>query len=348
MAGRTFAPRKGNIMNQKKSSRGCLWAFVVIAALMVIAGAIILLASFTIGRSDGFSIASRGMGVDEYPDMQEVWSYGGGETKVVRIPLKGFIQLQEEQDFFGPVPSSSQLALMSIRRATHDDDVMAIIVDIDSGGGGITASDIIYKALLDFKSVKPGRMVIAVYGDVAASGAYYVSLAADYIIAHPTTITGSIGVLMQTLNIRGLGEKIGVTDVTIKSGRNKDLMNPLQDVSPEQREMLQGIVDDLHSRFVDLVIENRDLPATQVKKIADGRILTSQEAVDLGLIDEVGYWEDVLDRTSELLRVDDIRVVRYEQEFSLSAFLSSRVRFNPAADIMRFTGRPRLLYRWQL
>ena len=170
-------------MGKKKSSRGCFWAIIAMAALMVIIGAVILLLSCVVGQDRGFSLASHDMGTDEFPDMQEVWSYGGGEMKVVRIPLRGFIQLQEDRDFFGSVASSSQLALMSIRRATHDHDVMAIIMDIDSGGGGITASDIIYKALVDFKRVKPGRMVVAMYGDVAASGAYYVSLASDYIMA---------------------------------------------------------------------------------------------------------------------------------------------------------------------
>lgn len=335
-------------MGKKKSSRGCLWAVVAMAALLVIIGAVILLLSFVIGRGGGLSIASSGKGVDEYPDMQEVWSCGGGETKVVRIPLTGFIQLQSEQDLFGPVASSSQVALMSIRRATHDHEVMAIIMDIDSGGGGITASDIIFKALIDFKRVHPGRMVVAVYGDVAASGAYYVSLAADYIVGRPTTITGSIGVLMQTLNLRGLGEKMGITDVTIKSGRNKDLMNPLQEVSEEQREILQEIIDELHGRFVDLIVEHRGLPVGQVRKIADGRILTAPDAVNLGLIDEVGYWDDVLLRTSELLNVEDIHVVRYEQEFSFSSFLKSRSILSPASDLMRWTSRPRLLYRWQL
>ena len=334
-------------MGKKKSSRGCFWAIIAMVALMVIIGAVILLLSFVVGRDRGFSLASHDMGADEFPDMQEVWSYGGGETKVVRIPLRGFIQLQEDRDFFGSVASSSQLALMSIRRATHDHGVMAIIMDIDSGGGGITASDIIYKALVDFKRVKPGRMVVAMYGDVAASGAYYVSLASDYIIAHPTTITGSIGVLMQTLNLRVLGEKIGVSDVTIKSGRNKDLMNPLREVSEEQREMLQEIVDELHGRFVDLIVEHRDLPAAQVRKIADGRILTATDAEDLGLIDEIGYWDDALKRTSELLNVEDIRVIRYEQEFSLSSFLMSRSILSPASELMRWTSRPRLLYRWQ-
>jgi protease-4 len=335
-------------MGKQKSSRGCLWAVVAMAALLVIVGAVILLLSLVIGKSGSFSVASSGVGVDAFPDMQEVWSCGGGEEKVVRIPLKGFIQLQEDQGMFGSAASSSQLALMSIRRATHDHEVMAIIMDIDSGGGGITASDIIFKALLDFKQEQPGRMVVAVYGDVAASGAYYISLAADYIIAHPTTITGSIGVLMQTLNMRVLGEKIGVSDVTIKSGANKDMLNPLREVDEKQLVMLQGIVDELHGRFVDLVAEHRDLPETQVRKIADGRILTALDAEDLGLIDEIGYWDDVLDRTSELLQVDDIHVVRYEQEFSLSSFLKSRSLLSPAAELKRLADRPRLLYRWQL
>ena len=141
--------------------------------------------------------------------------------------------------------SSASAALRAIKRATHDPDVEGILLEVDSGGGGITASDILYESLQEFRDADTDRVVVAIFGDVAASGAYYISLAADHIIAHPTTITGSIGVLMQSINARQLGEKIGVHDVTIKSGKNKDILNPLQDLTEEQRALLQGIVDDL-------------------------------------------------------------------------------------------------------
>ena len=336
---------------KKKSSRGCLWVFIALFALMIIVGIGVLLLSVIVGVGRTGRIArvrSTGMGVDEYPRMNEVWSIGHGDTKVVRIPLHGFIHLRPDSSFLGSTRSSSQLALMGIRRATHDKDVMAIVMDVDSGGGGITASDILYKALVDFKESRQGRVVVAVCGDVAASGAYYVALAADHIVAHPTTVTGSIGVLMQGLNMRELSEKVGIKDVTIKSGENKDLMNPFRDVSPEQEAILQSIVDEMHTRFVTLVAEHRQMDVSEARELADGRIVTAPQAEKLGLIDQVGYWDDAIAKTAELLNVDDVKVYRYEEEFSLSLFLRSFQRFNPAAAFWQNASQPRFLYRWQL
>ena len=203
-------------MNEKKKSgRGCLWALVAFLSLLVIAGGFILLASLFIGKHTSITTPVARHGADEFPDLSEVWAYGKGKTKVISIPLRGFIHLDPGNDMFGPVTTATQMALLGIRRATRDDDVKAIIMEIDSGGGGITASDIVYKALMDFRDAQPGRKIVVVFGDVSASGAYYISLAADQIMARPTSITGSIGVLMQSLNMRLLGEKIGVTSFSL-------------------------------------------------------------------------------------------------------------------------------------
>ena len=172
-------------------------------------------------------------GEDEVPDLQEVWSSGSEHgVKVVRIPLTGLIMLGEEGWGGGSSASSAGAALRAIQRATHDPEVEGIILEVDSGGGGITASDIIYKALQDFKKAKRGRVIVTLMGDIAASGAYYISLPSDLILAHPTTITGSIGVIMQSYNIKELAAKIGIKDETFKSGANKDILNPFQDVTP--------------------------------------------------------------------------------------------------------------------
>ena len=333
---------------KKKRSRGCLWALVLLFSLMIVIGGLILLASVIIGHRTRLPTTVARHGVDEYPALNEVWAYGRGRTKVITIPIRGFIHLDQESDFFGPAASSSQMALLAIRRATHDKDVRAIILDVDSGGGGITASDILYRALLAFREADPDRRIVVLYGDVAASGAYYISLAGDHIIARPTSITGSIGVLMQSLNMRELGEKIGIHDVTIKSGRNKDLLNPLQDMTEEQRAMLQGIVDDLHTHFIQLVSDRRGLDLPRVRKLADGRIFTAAKAQESGLVDGIGYWEDAVAKTAELLDVDNVKIYRYEEEFSFASFLRSSRGLQPTARWFDNFSRTRLLYRWQL
>lgn len=334
--------------SERKRFRGCLWGLLALFALMILVGTVILLAGMALRHVPGHRPENAAWGADEYPDLTEVWAYGSGEAKVVTVPIRGFITLDGSSGILGDVQSSSQLALMAIRRATLDADVRGLILDIDSGGGGITASDILYKALMDFREAGEGRVIVAIFGDVAASGAYYIAIAADHIMARPTSITGSIGVLMQSLNMRQLGEKLGIHDVTIKSGRNKDILNPLQDMTEEQRQLLQGIIDELYTRFVTLVAERRELPETRVREIADGRVITATEAVRDGLVDDIGYWDDAMRTTAELLEVDAVKVYRYEEEFSIYSFLKGAQHWNPANALLGRTDGARFLYHWQL
>jgi len=209
-------------------------------------------------------------------------------------------------------------ALRSIRRATHDETIEALILEVNSGGGGITASDVIYKALLDFKAAQPDRKIVVIMGEVAASGAYYIALPADYILAHPPTVTGSIGVIMQSINFQELAAKIGVTDVTVKSGENKDFLNPMREINPEQMAMMQRLIARMHQRFVGLIVENRKLPQEVVEKLADGRVYLADEAVQNGLIDGIGYYQDAEKKVAELLEVERVKVLRYQEQMTLS------------------------------
>jgi protease-4 len=335
-------------MNEKsgRSSHGCLWAVLTVVVLLGVAVFLLVAGLRWIGKSVHVPSLTRiEYGDDEFPQFREIWSSGHGETKAVMIPISGMIFLDENDGMWNAV-GTAEMAIKSIRRATADQNVMALVLDIDSGGGGITASDVILQALLDFKKARPGRKVVSVFGDVAASGAYYVALGSDRIVARPTSLTGSIGVLMQSFNIKELGEKIGVKDITIKSGKNKDIMNPFTDLADDQREMLQGIVDSLHGRFVALVAEHRNLPVEQVRELADGRVFLAQEALHLGLIDEIGYWQDGIEAAASLLDVPDLKVFRYEKEFSISDIFSVRSTLNPTALLRQFPAT-RFLYSWQ-
>jgi protease-4 len=349
------------MMNQQEAKRsgcrtGCLWMLAIIGGLgltVVAALAWFLLSANDGGLPDGglsgmtgWRTARTEWGVDERPNLVEVWSSGSGEAKVARILVRGLI-LFDTPGFFSEGGSASA-ALRAIRSATVDPDVRGIILDVDSGGGGITASDILYQALLDFKRKGEGRVVVAQFGDVAASGAYYIALAADKIVAHPTTLTGSIGVIMQSYNIRDLAAKLGITDVTIKSGANKDLLNPFGELTPEQRTMLQGVVDALHDRFVTLTAERRNLDEPAVRAIADGRVFLAPEALKHGLIDQVGYAEDVDALAASLLRTNAVRVIRYEEPSGLfDLFLRKPgVGFN-LQNLQKLieAGEPRLMYK---
>jgi protease IV len=332
----------------RRSHRGCLWAILVLQGIVILGLLAALLARGMVDLVGTPRKAGRGdWGADEFPDMAEVWAHGDGEAKVVAIPLNGFISLAEDSGFFPPAPGSTPAALRAIRRATRDPDVRALILSIDSGGGGITASDVLFNALHTFKAANPERKIVALFGDVAASGAYYTALAADHIVAHPTSLTGSIGVLIQSLNWRELGAKIGLKGVTIKSGPDKDLLNPFGELTESQRLMLQEIVDSLHARFVRHVAESRGLSEPEARALADGRVMTADRAREAGLVDTIGYWQDAVDAAAELLDEPSVRVYRYEERFSLSAFLRSALSWRPRALLQR-AAEPRFEYRWFL
>ena len=321
---------------------GCLLTSIFILVLVI--------AGFWIASKVGLNLTPKSFktpvaeyGEDEFPQFDEIWSCGQGSNKVIRISISGMIMLGRTGSFLNPA-SSAGIALQSIRRATLDKDVQAIILDIDSGGGGITASDIIYNALLNFKKDRPKRRIVALYGDTAASGAYYISLAADHIIARPTSITGSIGVIVPSVNFHELVTKYGIKDASIKSGSNKDLLNPLTEPSEEQNIIMQSVVDDLYDHFVKLVAKNRNLPENKVRTIADGRIFTAPEALRLKLIDETGYWDAAMTRTAELLDVDTIKVYRYEGIFSFSNLLRANKSIHPKTWFQN--NEPRIQYRW--
>ncbi len=338
-----------------KKRRGCGFGCALIIGLLVGFGLLVAVAIMgSLGvlslpqekRLAGLFHSGQQVGEDDDPYMVETWSSGHGEVKVVRVPVSGMIMLGESSWYVG----NANTVLRSIRRATHDPEVEGLILEINSGGGGITDSDIIYKALLDFKSAQEGRVIVSIMGDVAASGAYYIALASDHILAHPTTLTGSIGVIMQSYNFKELAAKLGIQDVTIKSGANKDMLNPFQDVKPEQKEMLQKVISSMHERFVTLVAENRKLPKETVLPLADGRVFLADEAVKNKLIDGIGYNEDAQAKIAELLETHAVKVYRYDEEVTLMDLFASRPGIGMSFDLNRLMHEgskdARLMFKW--
>lgn len=330
----------------KKSSSG-FWITItlLVLALLVSVGFNLILSLSMAWNS--WTWTDEGGGEDEFPVMEETWSYGSGDAKVVRIAVEGVILREMESDgFFEQTADKITGILHQIRAAKNDEDVRAIILEVDSPGGGITESDEIYAELLSFKSSAEGRKVVVFMRDLAASGGYYVAMAGDWLIAQPTTVVGSIGVIMQTINFKGLGEKLGIKDTTIKSGENKDLLNPFIDVPPEQMALLQGVVDNMYGHFFDIVKEARGIEEATLKPLADGRIFVSKDALDLGLVDQIGYWEDAVAKTAEVLGERAVKVVRFEKhdEFlSLLSLLQTPVGMSRITEAMR----PRLMYLWK-
>ncbi len=293
------------------------WVFVGLL-LLALAVSLALNAGLAAGLLLDGGGGEDGGGEDEFPQMTETWSYGGGDAKVVRIAVDGIIMRGlSGGGLLGGGEDMVESVLRQIRAATNDDDVKGILLEVDSPGGGVTPSDEIYDALKRFRASDPGRRVVVFVRDMAASGGYYVSMASDRIVAEPTAIVGSIGVIMESVNWNVLTQKIGVDATTIKAGENKDLLNPFRPVDPDHVRILQTMIDQIHGRFRSIVAEGRKMDAAKVKELADGSIFSADVAKAKGLVDEIGYWEEAVAQMAKQLEVEKVRVVRYEHGGSL-------------------------------
>ena len=242
---------------------------------------------------------------------------GEGDAKILLTDISGFLSEEGQSQTLVIGPSAPRVGLLvrfreELKKAAEDPDVKALIVRINSPGGTVTASDILFKELQLFKAVKKVP-VVAVMMDVAASGGYYIALGADTIVAHPTTVTGSIGVIMLTVGAEGLMQKLGVTAEAIKSGARKDMGSPFRAMTGEERQIFQSVIDGLQSQFLARLVESRKLPTDTAKRLADGRVYTAQQALDAKLIDRIGYMDDALELTKKTIGVDQAKVVVYHR-----------------------------------
>ncbi|MDC8450107.1 MAG: signal peptide peptidase SppA [Nitrospira sp.] len=228
----------------------------------------------------------------------------------------------------------SQTTIEELKRFSENPSVKAIVIRIDSPGGGVVPSQEIYDAVKRIRS-KNNKAVIASMGSVAASGGYYIAAATDRIVANPGTLTGSIGVIMETANVEGLLHKIGVEGVIIKSGKYKDVGSPLRKMSADERGLLQAVMDDVHKQFIEAVAEGRSLELRSAQALADGRIFTGRQAKEAKLVDELGDLEDAIQLAAEVVGIEgEPKVVEPRRRFSLREILDSKLRLMfPKLDI---------------
>jgi protease-4 len=213
---------------------------------------------------------------------------------------------------FGDGDNMVSLFRERLDAAGKDCHVKAVVLRVNSPGGAVCASDVMYHDLLAFKE-KTHIPVVCCMMDMAASGAYYLAMACDVIFAHPTTVTGSIGVIMSLYDASGLATKIGIASNPIKSGPIKDIGNPLREMTPEERAVLQGLVNSFYDQFVHVVCIGRHMPEDRVRQLADGRVYAGTEAKALGLIDEIGYMDDAIRHAKAMACVEDACVVGYDR-----------------------------------
>ena len=250
---------------------------------------------------------------DAADPLQEFTLQGTEEGKVLVIPIRGIISDAPKKGLIRTRPSMVQEIVSQLALAEKDEEVKAVLLKIDSPGGSTTASDLLYHEIKAFKERTGAKIVVAMM-DLASSGGYYISLAGDYIMAHPTTLTGSIGVIFMRPRVTGLMEKIGFEMEVNKSGKNKDMGSPFRQSTEEEQRILKDLTDELGKRFLNLVAEHRKLDQKVLDNISTARVYLAREAMELGLVDRIGYLSDALSKAKELAGLsENAKVVVYRR-----------------------------------
>ena len=277
--------------------------------------------------------------------------YGESGPKILLLDIQGVIQEEPESGAFGIGGRESLVARVREQlQKAEDEGVEALLLRVNSPGGTATASEILYREIARFRE-KSGVPVVAQMMGLATSGAYYVSMSAEAVYAHPTTVTGSIGVIFSGLNFSGLMERFGVSNQTITGGESKDVGSPFRPMTDAERAQLQSVIDELHARFKEVVAQGREgLDSAAVGKLADGRIYSAKQALAHGLIDGIGDLPDAVKEIEKRAGLSESRVVAYHRPGEWRKNLYSfQAPAAPSLDLGRlFTpvAGPAFLYLW--
>ncbi len=244
------------------------------------------------------------------------------------------------------VLTDSEDAVRQLDEYDRDSGIKAVVLRIDSPGGAVVPSQEIYDKVLEVKKTK--RIVVSM-GSVAASGGYYIACAADRIVANPGTITGSIGVIIQFSQIEDLLKKLGLKSTVLKAGKYKDVGSPVREMTPAEISLIQGVVDDIHAQFIEVVVLNRKIPREEIEKVADARIFTGRQALEAGLVDDIGNMEYAIDTAADLAGIEgkpevvypdkkSEGLLRYIVSETLSSFLAELRQGRFGIDYLYGTG----------
>lgn len=307
-----------NDQSRTRSRRGWIVGGIVAAGLLVLTAASVALV-LLVGL-----LGSGGDSVSSPPTYEEEYVSGEGDQKIAAIPVQGRITAAET-GLAGTVPTTSPSGLRdALQQAEEADDVEAVILEVDSPGGGVTASDQMHQHIMDFKK-SSNKPVVVSMGSTAASGGYWISTAADRIVTNETTLTGSLGVFIPLLNFSEAADKYGVTQKYVKSGKFKTMGSPWKDLTEQEREIFDSIVDQEYDKFVEVIMEGRGLPEQRVRDLADGRVYSGLQAKNLGLADTTGGLDEAAEVSRNLADIESARIVRYVQSPGFADFLQARL-----------------------
>ncbi len=344
------APPPAQVLVQNRTRGPMFWIGIAGIVLFTLCGAGLLFVLVIIGLAKSYAPDVNDVDVTN-AKYAEVTVEGSGSGKIALIPIEGVISSRPVQQLFYRTPSMVRTVKDQLKQAASDNDVQAIILEINSPGGGMTASDVLHNEIQKFKK-ESGKKVIAFMKDVAASGGYYAAVCGDKIMAHPTTITGSIGVIMMMFNMEDLFKKIGLKEQVIKSGKFKDIGSSTRTMTDAEQKLFQDIIDEMYARFVDVVAEGRSMDKERVRTLADGRWYTGKQAVENGLIDSLGYFDDAVDLAMKEAGLTSAKVIRYRRKVGLSELILSvaaagvgpRALIDTEALMRRQT--PSFMYMW--
>lgn len=275
-------------------------------------------------------------------------------NKIALIDVTGTLTNTHRRQLWGKGEHPVSLLLEQLDKARRDRLVKGVVLRISSPGGTVVASELMHDEITHFK--RSGKPIIAVMMDVATSGAYYVACACDEVVAQPSTVTGSIGVVMQMFDVTGTMNLVGVKSNAIISGEFKDIGSPLREMRPEERKLFQQVVNDMYERFVDVVVEGRsELDDTAVRRLADGRIYTATQALEAGLIDRIANLREAVGMVKERIGVRRIRLVAYTRPLDYRPNYYAQSPFVTGGDVnllnidvpgWPYHTTPQFLYIW--
>ena len=260
------------------------------------------------------------------------------EDEILVIKIKGMIFERDSDDHEGLPWDMKKDMIETVRKdvqaALERTSVKAILLEVDSPGGEVTATDILHHELMKIKNAK--KPIVVLIGTMAASGGYYVACVADHIMAHPTSIIGSIGVIMRTMNIEKLAAMIGYKDVTLKSekAQRKDIMSPFREMTADEKAMMMSLLNGIHDRFMEVVAAGRKKTVAEITPLADGSIFLASQALSHGLIDAIGYREDAIKKAQDLAGLKVAKVVRRKTKKGLAQLFSEMAEMNSGVPTM--------------
>ncbi|RHW33494.1 signal peptide peptidase SppA [Lysinibacillus yapensis] len=322
-------------------------------------GAAVVLLVFSIGLNTVISIFKtdffsgfESLTTTEQTLVENVVEDGDFDQRIALLSVDGVIQDVGSSTPFTPVSYDHQNFLSQLDNILNDESIKGVVLYVNSPGGGVIESADIHEKIVEIKEQRNIPIYVSM-GSYAASGGYYISAPADKIFAHNETITGSIGVIMQSYNFSELADNIGIKFETVKSGEHKDMFGGTRPTTAEERAMVQEMIDDSYETFVDVIEQGRGMTEAQVKKVADGRILGGAQAKKAGFVDELGGLDDTIASIRQDHNLENAQVFEYESSFGdLTSLLGVKISsfFGPSMDqqfltkVMSSNSGPRMMY----